>query len=234
MDVTSLPQKSTNISQQNIMYSLGLKYNCDKITHHEYHNIYEKFLKHMYDNNGSILEIGLDVGNSLKMWLELFKNAFIYGIEINRGMDGERYKVFKADQSNEKHLTSIKTELTDKNIFFIVDDGSHIPEHQLLTFNILFPLLSENGVYIIEDIETSYWTKEGLYGYPTRYGYKHPNSIIEVFKDVLDTINCEFSQKTECRVKNLDYIDSITFSRNCIIIVKKKQNRRKYRMSEKL
>jgi hypothetical protein len=50
-------------------------------------------------------------------------------------------------------------------------------------------VIVEGGTYIIEDIETSYWTKGGLYGYETRYGYHHQNSLIEVFKDLLDDIN---------------------------------------------
>jgi SAM-dependent methyltransferase len=116
--------------------------------------------------------------------------------------------------------------------FFINDDGSHMPEHQILSFNTLFPSLCEGGVYIIEDIETSYWTRGGLYGYQTRYGYKHPNSIIEIFKEVADSVNTEFAGKHQNRVEHHESIGSITFSRNCIIITKKTQKTRKYRLSQ--
>ena len=84
-------------------------------------------------------------------------------------------------------------------------------------------------MYIIEDIETSYWTKNGLYGYETRYGYKHPNSTIEIFKEVADSVNSEFAGNHPNRVMHHNMIESITFSRNCIIIVKKTRPHRDYR-----
>ena len=222
------------LNEINKMEEIGRKYGTDKIIHHKYHEIYDFFLKSYYEKQGSILEIGIAAENSLKMWLELFPNAFIYGIDIGKQLNGSRHDVFKCDQSNINDLFNVQKKLISKNIFFINDDGSHIPEHQLLTFNILFPILCEGGIYIIEDIETSYWTKNGLYGYKTRYGYKHPDSIIEIFKDVIDSINSEFSKITKSRVNHLQFISNITFSKNCIIITKKKQEQRTYRFQHNI
>jgi ribosomal protein L5 len=88
------------------------------------------------------------------------------------------------------------------------------------------------GVYIIEDVETSYWTKGGLYGYPTNYGYKHPNSIIEIFKTAVDCLNGEFAQNAQTSVQHVDEIGSIVFAKNCIVITKKqKENKRIYRFA---
>jgi len=215
----------------NPIYDLGIKYATDKVTHHEYHIMYDFFLQSLYNSKGSILEIGIDSGKSLKMWQELFPNAFIYGMDINKDYSGERFYVIKGDQSNIADLNRVKDTIQNTNIFFINDDGSHIPEHQLLTFNTLFPTLCEGGVYIIEDIETSYWTRGGLYGYPTRYGYKHNDSIVEIFKEVADSVNSEFAGKRQNRVEHHESIGSITFSRNCIIITKKTQKTRPYRFS---
>lgn len=211
----------------NVIHELGLKYGTDKITHHEYHKIYDLFLKSFYTKQGSLLEIGIESGSSLKMWLELFPNAYIYGMDIGKEYIGNRHNVIKGDQSNIVDLIRVKNSIND--LFFINDDGSHIPEHQILSFNTLFPALCEGGIYIIEDIETSYWTKGGLYGYDTKYGFKHPDSIIEIFKDVADSINSEFAGKHQNRVQHHDKISSITFSRNCIIIVKNTQQDRPYR-----
>lgn len=214
----------------NKIHELGMKYESDKITHHKYHEIYDFFLKPFYHTKGSLLEIGINTGNSLKMWLELFPNAFIYGMDINVSDNNERFNIIKGDQSSIIDLTNLKTTIGN-DLFFINDDGSHIPEHQLLTFNTLFPCLREGGVYIIEDIETSYWTRGGLYGYDTRYGYKHLKSIIEIFKDVIDSINSEFAGTHENAVEHTYMIGNITFHRNCIIIVKKTQDSRPYRFS---
>lgn len=218
-------------NSSNKLYELGIKHNTDKVTHHEYHNIYNFFLNQFYDSSGSMLEIGICEGNSLNVWLELFPNAYIYGMDIDKEYSGERYNVLKGDQSNSEHLLHINNTISSQNkaLFFINDDGSHIPEHQLLTFNTLFPSLQEGGIYIIEDIETSYWTKNGLYGYETRYGYKHPDSIIEIFKEVADIVNNEFAGQLPSRVMHNNMIGSITFSRNCIIIVKQTRPERPYR-----
>jgi hypothetical protein len=213
------------------MYQLGVKYDTDKITHHRYDRIYDMFLQSKYNMQGSVLEIGIDSGKSLNMWLESFPNAFIYGMDIDKEYSGERYTVIKGDQSNQADLNNVINSVKDKNLFFINDDGSHIPEHQLLSFNTLFPTLIEGGVYIIEDVETSYWTKNGLYGYPTQYGYKHPNSIIEIFKEVADSVNSEFAGKQPNRVQHHHMIGSITFAKNCIIITKQLQEDRPYRFS---
>jgi len=120
---------------------------------------------------------------------------------------------------------------TEKKLFLINDDGSHIPQHQLLTFNILFPLLEDGGVYIIEDIETSYWTKGEIYGYKTEYGYRHSDSIIEIFKTCIDNVNSQINGYVECKVEHLDQIACINFYHNCIVIIKGKRENIPYRFA---
>ena len=73
----------------NLFHLLGVKHDTDKVTYHEYHEIYDFFLKSLYSKKGSILEIGIDSGKSLNMWLELFPNAFIYGM-------GEGSNIYKS------------------------------------------------------------------------------------------------------------------------------------------
>jgi beta-1,4-mannosyl-glycoprotein beta-1,4-N-acetylglucosaminyltransferase len=218
---------------ENLMLRYGRLSNTDKVTHHEYHKYYEPVLKPYYNSHGSIVEIGLGTTASLPMWKDIFKHAHIYGVDIeDTYFVNDRCTIYKADQSKIDDLNRLKHLLSDKNVFFINDDGSHIPEHQLLTFNTLFPILSEGGIYIIEDIETSYWTTGTCYNYETRYGYKNPNSIIEIFKDVTDIINREFIADNTVlsnQILHYDYIESVTFARNCIIIKKKYNATREYR-----
>ena len=58
--------------------------------------------------------------------------------------------------------------------------------------------------------------------------------MIELFKDVVDGVNSEFSGEREYMVKHMNLIGSITFSQNCIIIVKETQEKRRYRHIDKL
>ena len=211
---------------------LGETYNTDKVTHHHYDECYASYLEKFEDKKTSILEIGLEPGwgkASLCLWLDLFPNMYIYGLD--RGTpdeESERYSIFQCDQSNISDLKRCKEKINHP-VSIIIDDGSHIPEHQLLSFNELFPLLEVGGVYVIEDIETSYWTKEGLYGYETRYGKGHPKSIVEIFKNAVDGVNVEFSLSTEGEVEHQKQIGSITFAQNCIIITKREYEYRAYR-----
>ena len=218
----------------NSMEILGRKYKSDKITHHRYHEIFPHFISKFYDKEGGIIEIGVEQFNSIKMWLELFKNSHIYGYDININDAGEKYTIFKGDQSKEDDLDRF-INIIKTPIYFINDDGSHIPEHQVLTFNKLFPILEYGGIYIIEDIETSYWTKGDIYNYPTNYGYKNPNSVVELFKNIIDCVNSEFLQENiNSPIKHLDNIKMISFAYNCIIIEKGTREKRPYRFQNML
>ena len=42
----------------------------------------------------------------------------------------------------------------------VIDDGSHYAQHQILTFEKLFPYIKDGGVYCIEDTHTSYWNEK--------------------------------------------------------------------------
>ena len=60
---------------------LGRYYGTDKIYHHGYHRYYPRYIEPFKSiRNGGMLEIGIDSGRSLNMWIDYFPNAFIYGI----------------------------------------------------------------------------------------------------------------------------------------------------------
>ena len=211
------------------MYKAGIQYKTNKITHHGYERFYDYFLIPLKYKNINVLEIGVDDLRSLKTWLNFFPNANIYGLDINeKKYDYKRGEIFKGDQTKKTDLKKIVKKIGKCG--FIIDDGSHVPEHQLKTFNYLLnECLDFGGVYIIEDIETSYWKKSKLYGYDINSGYKNNNNIVEIFKNILDIINREFltdenknfiKKYNKIDYDNLKYISMITFGANCIIIKK--------------
>jgi len=113
----------------------------------------------------------------------------------------------------------------------IIDDGSHVPEHQINTFNFLFDkMLKNGGIYIIEDIECNYWNPKN-----TIYGYEVGNhNVVDYFSTVPHKINSEFSG-----MRNNNLISSITYFKNCIILTKMdveeiKEKDREYRFKEML
>jgi hypothetical protein len=224
---------------ENIFGILGSRYGTDKISTHGYHRFYHDILNHIRDKAFNMLEIGVAEFNSIDMWKIYFPQAKIYGLDINKEYRDERLCIFRADQSNRSQLQNIVTQIPD-GCEFIIDDGSHIPEHQCLSFDIFFRnLLKDGGIYIIEDIEVSYWKRDGLYGYATEYGINHPSSIIEKFKSVVDFINAKYINPNDTnelleKIKGafstdtLNMISTITFGQNCIIIKKKLPYEYKY------
>jgi hypothetical protein len=221
---------------RSLFLQLGLKAQTDKVTHHGYHRFYPQYLEPIRLAASGMLEIGVLEQASSYLWKDYFPKAHIYGVDIGDKVSNDpRITYLKADQSVEKDLLRVIQSIQHP-VQFIIDDGSHIPQHQIATFNLFFDkLLQPGGVYIVEDIETSYWTKGGLYGYATRYGYKHPESFVEQAKDIIDIINSEFCQQKpnlhRFSPTSVDMIKTITFGQNCVIFTKK--NTPDYNYSER-
>jgi hypothetical protein len=189
---------------------LGNKYNCDKVIHHKYHLIYPDYIDRYKKSKINIFEIGVHEGNSFKLWCDYFPNASIYGLDIDSSYNDARGYIFKGDQTDINLLNDIIHKIKSASI--IIDDGSHNPNHQLISFYHLFENLLENGgTYIIEDVETSYWNaNQELYGY--KIGYLN---IIDYFTKLNHELNSRYNG-----YENKLNIHSITFASNCIIIRK--------------
>ena len=103
---------------------------------------------------GGVINYGYKTGNSLKCWSEYFPNAVIYGIDIyeHSYLNSGRILTFKADQSNQNDLENIIQDI-NSTLDIIIDDGSHLGEHQVFSFLFLNKYLSKDGIYVIEDIQ---------------------------------------------------------------------------------
>ena len=165
---------------------IARKYLTDKrIGHHGYTTYYENHFNRIRNNSLKILEIGVKEARSLKMWEEYFPNSKIYGIDINpkcKQYETDRTKIFIGNQADSKFLTGTMKSIGEVDI--IIDDGSHKNIHQQISFKSLFPFLKNDGLYIIEDLHSSYSTKHSYNG-----GYKKEGTTIEFLKELLDTVN---------------------------------------------
>ena len=140
--------------------SLGLKHQTDKSsTHHDYLHFYQRFLEPLRALPLNLLEIGVYNGGSANMWAEYFPNARIVGLDIDPSTTRfatDRIAIEIADQSNVDDLVRIAAGYGPFDV--ILDDGSHMWDHQITSLRWLFPFLKRGGFYIIEDIDTSYGT----------------------------------------------------------------------------
>ena len=153
------------------------------------------------------------------MWRKLYPEATIVVLEHPTGI-GERFTtsdprvvVVRGDQADAATLR----ECAEHGPFdLIVDDGSHFPEHQMLAFETLFAAVKPGGVFIIEDIETSYWpVGHQLYG---NYMTGETN-VVESFKRIADRVNHEFTGHDYPAVAA--DVESVTFAQNCVIVTKR-------------
>jgi hypothetical protein len=132
------------------------KYETDKNTnHHNYTRQYNTLLKDFRDKPIKYLEIGVFNGGSIKAIKESFKNAkCILGLDIDN-----RCKKYEDTENNvfveigNATDTEFIESITKKYGTFdiILDDGSHINKDVIKSFELLFPLLNDNGLYIVED-----------------------------------------------------------------------------------
>jgi autotransporter strand-loop-strand O-heptosyltransferase len=163
---------------------LANKYGSDKGTEygdkHNFTETYEKYFKSFKHKSINILEIGINDGSSLKMWYDYFPNATIYGVDINdkSNFSNEKVKCIVLDQSKKEDLEEFVKNI---NISFdiIIDDGSHHISDQQLSFGSLFPLLKDDGIYVIEDLHTSLCEpNKMLYGRPMENNVDKTNTTL--------------------------------------------------------
>lgn len=134
---------------------LGIKYGTDKAGHHTFTAFYSKFVDRF--TNPTMVEIGIENGASLKMWEEYYGNPTIIAVDIKdkKQFDTSNTKTIVADQGNVNELSSRLKEFAP-SYDLIIDDGSHIFSHQISCFATLFPHLKSGGIYILEDLHTSF------------------------------------------------------------------------------
>src|SRR4029077_21210715 len=92
-------------------------------------------------------------------WREDFGPATrLYGIDINpdaKQQEDVVTKVFVGDQRDQAFLRSVVQGIGTSDV--VIDDGGHTANQQITAFETLYPALSENGLYFIEDTHTSLW-----------------------------------------------------------------------------
>lgn len=128
----------------------------DKGAYHCYHEAYSHiFFKRTVT---SFLEIGLFLSDyvpttDLHAWANVFPNAEIYGADRKRNLlfSTDRISTFYVDQDSKESLYELKKNLPGQ-VDVILDDASHMFDKSINTFESMYEIIADGGVYIIEDI----------------------------------------------------------------------------------
>jgi hypothetical protein len=147
---------------------LAIRHGTDKWGLHFYTPTYHALFSHLREAPIRLLEIGVGGygmkkvgGASLAMWADYFPNGRIIGIDIEeKELDlGPRVTLLKGAQADAAFLARLGTEHGPFDI--LIDDGSHRPSDVVASFHELFPQMADGGLYVIEDVQTSFWAKFG-------------------------------------------------------------------------
>jgi hypothetical protein len=201
----------------------------DKWGAHRYAQHYATHFQCFRKKRLNILEIGVGGydnpkygGESLRMWKNYFPKAMIYAIDIyeKSAHQEERIKIFQGSQANEAFLKDVCEKTGPLDI--IIDDGSHVNEHVITSFKVLFPLLKNGGIYAVEDTQTSYWPRMGtdeLGG--DSENVNNRNTTMGFFKSLVDGLNHSEYLKPDYQPTYFDkHIVSISFYHNLIFVYK--------------
>lgn len=200
----------------------------DKNRYHFYTQHYQKHFKPFKYKKINLLEIGvggyenpLSGGESLRMWKTFFPFAKIFSLDLydKSFLQEKRIKIFKGSQIDLDFLEDV---CAQAGVFdLIVDDGSHINEHVIKSFEFLFPKLKKGGIYVIEDTQTSYWEKYG--GSSTELNKE--GTIYHFFKSLIDSLNYQEFMISDYEKSYYDStIIAIHFYHNMIFIYKGDNN----------
>jgi len=181
-----------------------------KWTH--YFDIYDRHFARFRGTDVHVVEFGVSHGGSLQMWKRYFgPDARIFGIDINphcSAVKEEQVEIIIGDQADREFLRSLAGKIP--RIDILIDDGGHTMGQQIHTYEELFPHIDRNGVYLCEDLHTSYWPRWGG-------GHKKDGTFIEYSKDFIDYLHgwhslekgqLDVSEFTKS-VDSLHYYDSV-------------------------
>ncbi|MFE6747703.1 hypothetical protein ACFVGM_17740 [Kitasatospora purpeofusca] len=171
---------------------LSLRHGSDKWGLHYYTEHYARHFDPLRDRPLTVLELGIGGygdpaagGGSLRMWKRFFRRGLVYGVDVydKAALREQRIHTVQGDQADPAFLTALAERIGPIDI--VIDDGSHYCSDVIASFGALFPYVVPGGLYVIEDLQTSYWP--GFGGSSERLG--DPTTSMGFLKQLLDGLN---------------------------------------------
>jgi hypothetical protein len=183
-----------------------------------YFDIYHRHFARFRGTPCTVVEIGIYHGGSLQMWRDYFgPQARIIGVDIEpraAALAEPGTEVLIGDQADPEFLGKLAAHAGPIDV--LIDDGGHRMDQQINTFRYLFGSIKPTGVYLCEDVHTSYWAEYGG-------GYRARGSYIEFTKMLIDQLNAIHSEEPDKFVPDAftATTDSLTFYDSIVVIEKR-------------
>ena len=135
----------------------------DKNTVHSYLPLYEQLLFSKKETAKDVLEVGIaQGGGSIKLWNDYFQHATIYGLDIipKSMVPSDLYSLPRVKlytSTNAYDRTFVETTFSNTRFDMVLDDGPHSLESMIMFIKLFSPLLKEDGILIIEDVQRWEW-----------------------------------------------------------------------------
>lgn len=188
----------------------------DKWEH--YFEVYDRYFSKYRNTKVIFVEIGVYQGGSLQMWKQYFgPKAKIYGIDINpecKKFEDDQIEIIIGDQENEDFLESLKDRIPRMDI--LLDDGGHTMKHQINAFKSLFEYIKQDGIYMCEDVHTSYWN-----GY--KGGFRKTSTFIEYSKNIIDDLHAWYSESKKLKISTFTRTIKAIHFYNSIVVIEKSE-----------
>lgn len=149
-----------------------------------YFGIYERHLGVFRGRPIRLIEFGVFHGGSLQMWKHYFGGqAQIIGVDVDprcAQLAEPGIEIVIGDQEDPATHKMLREKYGDFDI--VIDDGGHTMSQQIVTFQEMYPAVKAGGIYLAEDLHTSYFPKWGG-------GLRRPGTFIECSKRLIDQLH---------------------------------------------
>jgi hypothetical protein len=196
-----------------------------------YFDVYHRHFARFRGRDIVMLEIGVYHGGSLDMWRSYFgTQAKLVGVDINpraKKFAGDNIDIVIGDQSDRGFLRELRARYPTVDL--LLDDGGHSMAQQITSFEELYGAVVADGVYMVEDVHTSYWPEFGG-------ALRTPGSFIEFTKRLVDELNAWHVRewKDAARSEFARSAWSLSFYDSIVVIEKRPKDPPESRMTGKL
>lgn len=148
----------------------------DKDTVHSYIDVYDEYFASRKSTAAQVLEVGIHQGGSILLWQQYFTNAEVTGLDVHThtnltDLNQERIRTLIRNAYSHDTIAT----LSDRKYDMILDDGPHTLDSMKFIATHYTPLLADNGILVIEDIQDMAWVEPIRSAFP-----EHLRDKIEV------------------------------------------------------